>query len=92
MTRIINTRSSGKTRKLMAAALENNAIIACSNPIAMREKAHAYGITGIDFVPYSDLFNGNINPERNVMIDEIEVCMQAYCDGCLIGYTLTAED
>lgn len=92
MERIINVRSSGKTHKLMIAALENNAIIACSNPIAMREKAHAYGLTGIDFVPYSDLFNGNIDPKANVMIDEIEECMRAYCDGCLVGYTLTAED
>lgn len=92
MERIIDSRSSGKTHKLIVKALEQNAIIACSNPIAMREKSHAYGITGVNFVPYSDLFNGNIDPEDKVMIDEIETCMQAYCDGYLVGYTLTAED
>lgn len=92
MYRIIDNRSSGKTSRLMLLAKETGAKIACSNPSAMREKAYAYGITGIEFVPYSDLFNGNINPEDKVMIDEIEVCMQTYCDGYLTGYTLSEDD
>lgn len=92
MERIISTRSSGKTHKLMMKALAENAIIACANPIAIEVKAHNYGIVGLRFVPYSDLFNGNIEPEEKVMIDEIEECMREYMDGALVGYTLTAED
>ena len=53
MYRIIDGRSSGKTGRLMLLAKEKNAAIACSNPSAMRQKAYAYGITGIDFISYS---------------------------------------
>ena len=51
MYRIIDTRSSGKTSRLMLLAKETGAKIACANPNAMRQKAYAYGITGIDFIP-----------------------------------------
>lgn len=56
MYRIIDSRSSGKTSRLMLLAKETGAKIACNNPIAMRQKANAYGITGIDFISYSELF------------------------------------
>ena len=70
MYRIIDNRSSGKTGRLMLLAKETNSAIACMNPLAMREKAYAYGITGLDIISYSQLFNGEY--EGNVMIDEIE--------------------
>ena len=92
MYRIIDSRGSGKTSRLMLLAKETGSKIACSNPIAMRQKAYAYGITGIDFIPYSDLFNGAINPDDKIMIDEIEVLLNNYIDGNLTGYTLTNED
>ena len=90
MYRIIDSRSSGKTSRLMLLAKENNAAIACSNPSGMRTKAYAYGITGIDFIPYSDLFEGKY--EGNVLIDEIEVFVRNYIDCPLLGYTLSNED
>jgi len=92
MYRIIQGRSSGKTSNLMLLAKEQGAKIACSNPSAMRQKAYAYGITGIDFIPYSDLYNGAIDPDDKVMIDELELLVKGYMDGKLIGYTLTNED
>jgi hypothetical protein len=92
MYRIIDSRGSGKTSRLMLLAKETGAKIACSNPIAMRQKAYAYGITGIDFIPYSDLFNGAIDPDDKIMIDEIEILLNNYIDGNLTGYTLTNED
>lgn len=92
MERIIENRGTGKTHKLMVKALKEGCSIACANPTAMTQKAYAYGITGINFIPYSDLFNGNVEPDDKVMIDEIEVCMREYMDGMLMGYTLTAED
>jgi len=54
MIRIIDSRSSGKTMRLMLLAKENNGIIVCSNPYLMREKALRYGLTGIDFISYND--------------------------------------
>ena len=92
MYRIIDSRGSGKTSRLMLLAKETGSKIACSNPIDMRQKAYAYGITGIEFIPYSDLFNGAIDPDDKIMIDEIEVLLNNYIDGSLTGYTLTNED
>lgn len=92
MYRIIDNRGSGKTSRLMLLAKETGAKIACSNPSAMRQKAYAYGITGIDFIPYSDLFNGAIDPEDKVMIDELELFIRDFIDGQFIGYTLSKDD
>ena len=90
MYRIIDSRSSGKTSRLMLLAKETGAAIACSNPSAMRAKAYAYGITGIDFISYSDLFTGGWNDK--VLIDEMEDFVRQYTDANLIGYSLTNED
>lgn len=92
MYRIIDNRCSGKTSRLMLLAKETGSKIACNNPGAMRQKAYAYGITGIDFISYGDLFNGAIDPDDKVMIDEIEILVRNYIDGHLTGYTLSEED
>ena len=91
MYRVINSRGSGKTSQLMLLAKEQNASIACSNPNAMRKKAEAYGITGIDFISYSELFTGKYQDDK-VMIDELDVFASHYVGGKLTGYTLTNED
>lgn len=91
MYRIIDSRSAGKTSRLMLLAKETGSAIACMNPAAMRTKAHAYGITGINFISYSDLFSGEYE-EANVMIDEIETFVKNYVGGKLTGYTLSNED
>ena len=90
MYRIIDKRSSGKTSRLMLLAKETNSAIACSNPAAMRQKAYSYGITGIDFISYSDLFTGGWND--NVLIDELEDFVKQYVDATITGYSLTNED
>ena len=90
MYRIIDNRGSGKTSRLMLLAKETGAKIACSNPSAMRQKAYAYGITGIDFIPYSDLFNGATDP--NDKIDELELFIKEFIDGQFVGYTLSKDD
>ncbi len=90
MYRIIDSRSSGKTSRLMLLAKETDSAIACSNPAAMRQKAYSYGITGIDFISYSDLFTGGWND--NVLIDELEDFVKQYVDATITGYSLTNED
>ena len=90
MYRIIDNRSSGKTSRLMLLAKETNSAIACYNPPAMRQKAYAYGITGIEFIPYSDLFNGDY--DGNVLIDELEHFVTEFIDAKITGYSLTNED
>ena len=91
MYRIIDSRSSGKTSRLMLLAKETGSVIACMNPSAMRQKARAYGIIGVQFISYSDLFTGEYDSNK-VMIDEIEVFVSNYMDGELTGYTLSNED
>ena len=90
MYRIIDSRGSGKTSRLMLLAKETGAAIACMNPSAMRQKAYAYGITGINFISYSDLFQSKHTGD--VMIDEIEIFVKNYIDNKVIGYSLTNED
>lgn len=91
MYRIIDDRSSGKTGRLMLLAKENNAVIACVNPNAMRQKAHAYGITGLDFIAYSDIESYR-HSDRDIYIDELETFVRSYTYGKLKGYTLSSED
>ena len=91
MYRIIEGRSCGKTSRLMLLAMETNSAIACYNPPAMRQKAYAYGITGIDFISYSELFNGEWT-EEDVLIDELEEFVKQYIDASIVGYSLTNED
>ena len=66
MYRIIDKRGTGKTSRLLLLAKENNGIVVCASPEFMREKAYAYGITGIDFVSYAEFIN-NI-AKRNITV------------------------
>ena len=93
MFRIIDNRGSGKTSRLMLLAKETNSVIVCANPYAMKQKALAYGIVGIDFISYNDLLSGEYE-NINVMIDEIEkfVSHCACVGNKLTGYTLSTED
>ena len=56
MYRIIDGRGTGKTSRLLLLAKENDGIVVCKNPDHMREKAYAYGLTGIDFASYYEYF------------------------------------
>lgn len=91
MIRIIGDRGCGKTSQLMLLAKEKGANYACFNPYAMREKALAYGLTGINFISFSDLFTGEYM-DQPVVIDELELFVKYYADCKLIGYTLTKGD
>ncbi len=94
MYRIIDDRGTGKTSRLMLIAKENNALFVCSNPDAMRYKAKAYGIDGIEFISYGEFFH-NYRGQRNVkyVIDELENFLRStmFYSTELIGYTLSVE-
>ena len=94
MYRIIDNKASGKTRKLMEIAKENNAVFVCSNPRAMEAKAHAYGIVGIEFIDYFTFLDDKGKEPANYVVDEIEMLLH-YMFGMnrnLTGYTLTNGD
>jgi hypothetical protein len=92
MYRIIGDRGSGKTSRLMLLAKETGAKIACSNPSAMAQKGYGYGITGIEFISYKELFNQYLDKNDKVLIDEIECFLNSIANGQMIGYTLSNED
>ncbi len=96
MYRIIEGRGTGKTSRLMLLAKENNATFVCSNPHAMEQKAHAYGIVGINFIDYNTYLTKG-NKCGKVVIDELEKFLnyirQAHCgSGELLGYTISIGD
>lgn len=94
MYRIIDDRSTGKTSRLMLLAKEHNAVFVCINPEAMRVKAKAYGIEGIQFMSYNE-FTHTFDPDiTNYVVDELECFVKdIFASGPnLIGYTLSQND
>ncbi len=91
MYRIIDKRGTGKTSRLMLLAKEKGAIIACSNPSAMKIKAEGYGIVGINFISYYDYMNGNYQKGSMVLVDELD-CFVKSLGHNLSGYSLSNED
>ena len=91
MYRIIEGRGTGKTLRLMLLAKENNGVIVCSNPHAMRQKAIAYGLTGFDIISYNDYHNADYDLNKPCFIDELENYIR-YLGGNISGYTISLED
>lgn len=97
MIRIIDDRGTGKTSQLMLLAKEHNAYFVCNNPRAMKYKAEAYGITGINFISYGEFIteyyrNGSYQHDKFVL-DELEVFLnrEIFPNDSLIGYTMSKE-
>ena len=96
MKKIIDKRGTGKTSRLFLLAKTDNGVIICKNPNRMREKAYAYGITGLDFISYTDYIWGeeeveNIIQDRPVYIDELSTFMSAW-DERIAGYSESEEE
>ena len=91
MYRIIESRGVGKTSRLMLLAKEHNGILICANPMAMRGKAEAYGLTGFDIISYYDYLQNNYDKTKPCFVDEIENYVK-YTTNNLFGYTLSKED
>lgn len=92
MYRIIGERSSGKTRKLMEIAKQDNAYFVCENPKAMENKAYNYGITGITFVSYETFYTKMLIGDDNfapVVIDDLDNYFTYV--GKVIGYTISED-
>ena len=49
---ISGEKGTGKTRALLEKANVENGIIVCENPDKMRERAHRYGIVGLEIISY----------------------------------------
>ena len=95
MIKVIDSRGTGKTSRLFLLAKENDGVIICRNPQKMREKAYAYGITGIDFFSYNDYIWDteieDIIKNRPVYIDEISSFIKEW-DDRVAGFSESKED
>lgn len=93
MYRIISGRGTGKTNQLMLLAKESGATIVCSNPRAMQQKAHAYGITGIDFISYGEFTPDAVRgDDKTYLVDELEEYLDFLLGSKRIaGYTMSEE-
>lgn len=91
MDRIIDSSSSGKTKKLMTLAKENHGVFVCANPNAMITKAFAYGLAGFPIISYYDYVNDIYYKHTKCYIDELENFVK-YLGADLSGYTITCED
>lgn len=97
MYRIIDKKSSGKTSRLLLLAKENDGIVVCKNPEHMREKAYAYGLTGIDFISYKDFdrdvsegYEAGTSYNKPVFIDELDNYLE-HLQFNIIGYTISED-
>ena len=89
MYRIIDGRAQGKTGRLLLLAKDNDAIIACSNPRAMEQKALGYGIVGLEFIPYERVMGYHY--DKPVYIDEMDLFIK-HVNRAIEGYTISVED
>ena len=104
---IIESSGTGKSRRLMEEAYRNNGIFVCQNALHMREKANAYGLSGLKIVSFDEFIN-DIMPHpsfssevlvtgykdeegRGIYIDELEGFTNFICLNKFKGYTITKD-
>lgn len=79
-------RGIGKTKMLLEQASASGATVVCSDPDALRARAHRYGITGLDFISYSDFSSS----EKPVYIHDVNKFLTE-CFGNVKCYTQCTE-
>lgn len=91
MYRIIDGPGTGKTSRLLLLAKENGGVVVCVNPARAREKAYAYGLTGIDFLSYTEYIANSGQINAPIYIDDMDSFMCCLTRNNLSGYTLSED-
>jgi hypothetical protein len=81
-------RGTGKTRVLLERVKDEGAVIVCADPNKMRERAHKYGITGLEIICYEE-FRGS-SSDRSAYIHDINKYLK-YLDSKVQGYSLSLD-
>lgn len=77
------------TKELLMKAKEDDALIVCANPDALRKKAYEYEIMGLRFVSYLDyIATSNRLALGDIYIDDIELYLDIVTNRKLKGYTV----
>lgn len=96
MTNLVyDEHGSGKTKRLLTLAAQENAIVLTQNAEALRVKAQAYGFTHIDIY---DVRSFDMKPDvlkgRKVLFHNLDRMLEAFCryyDCEFGGGTITKE-
>ena len=92
MDKIIGGKGTGKTRRLLEIAKDNNGIVVCENVEEMTKRAYRLGIPGIYFIDYRDYICGLVkNSEKPVYIANINKFIKVFNNN-IAGYSLTLEE
>ena len=86
---IIGNAGTGKTKELLQAAKENNAVVVCRNPDAMRVKAQNYGFYGMEFYGYDEI--GDLREDREIVVDELGDFFRFGLNLKLDGFNMTVD-
>jgi hypothetical protein len=82
-------KGTGKTKALIERAKAEDGIIVCENTIEMRERAYAYGITGLNLISYDDFYDCKVtNYDKPIYIHNINEFIK-YNYSEIKGYTLS---
>lgn len=94
MKRIIDTRGTGKTYKLLEHAQEVGGIVVCSHPEGMKVKAESYGFDNITCMSYGEYANENFLPGSHtpIFIDELEAFLIYNISNYIEGYTISVDN
>ena len=91
MKKIIDGRGTGKTSRLLLLAKENDGIIVCENPQALRERAYRYGITGLDIIDINEYHSLDVTVTNPIYIDNLSWFL-ATNDPNIAGYSENKEE
>ena len=96
MITIIQNRGTGKAKKLLEIAHENNATIITQDKRAFEVKAKSYGFSDIEILDYEDLENDDYIIAKPVLIHNgdkfLEYLLDRYYGLKPIGFSATQED
>ena len=97
MYRVIDSRGTGKTRKLLTECAANNGLFVTHHPASAIEKCAAYGLMPVQVMGYYEFLQGHARGiNKPVYIDEVEYFIQDVVRSSggkdLAGYTLNKED
>ena len=89
MFKVINAKSTGKTKQLIREAAATGGTIVCAHPENIGYKCIAYDLPRVNAVHYTEDLS---KIEGNIYIDELEDYIKCNLGKRFVGYTLSNED
>lgn len=95
MIKIIDNRGTGKTKKLIKEAYENNLTLLVKDNLHKKgiiDKALSMGIPGISTMTYSEFKDHDRCGTDYYLVDDLDEYLKFISDNKIVGYSLTNED